>query len=192
VDWFARLTNRPTRDLLAEFRDAGLAACRAGRPRSSIPRFATASASKGRRRRLDSHPPRAHELACAPMRPCSTATSMKPFHRIDHLCRLRTLQDETGRLPDVHPLASTRTTRACRTCRSERADGPANEAVSRLMPGQLPPTSRRTGYARHQDGAAGAELRRRRPSTARWLRKSLPHAGSDCSQELSVAERSAG
>ena len=105
-DWFARLTGRPTRDLLAEFKDAGLGSLPGGgaeifhpEVRDKICEHKADSDSWIRIHR------EAHQLGLR-----SNATMLyghieKPWHRIDHLCRLRALQDETGGFQTFIPLA---------------------------------------------------------------------------------------
>src|SRR5436190_13570744 len=105
-DWFARLTGRPTRDLLAEFKEAGLGSLPGGGAEIFHPEIrdqicehkADADAWIGIHRE-------AHQLGLR-----SNATMLyghieKPAHRIDHLCRLRALQDETGGFQTFIPLA---------------------------------------------------------------------------------------
>jgi aminodeoxyfutalosine synthase len=105
-DWFARLTNRPTRDLLAEFKAAGLGSLPGGGAEIFHPEIRDqicehkADADGWLRIHRE-----AHELG---MR--SNATMLyghieQPWHRIDHLCRLRELQDETGGFQTFIPLA---------------------------------------------------------------------------------------
>ncbi len=105
-DWFARLTGRPTRDLLAEFKEAGLGSLPGGGAEIFHPEV---------RDRICEHKAdadawirthrEAHELGLR-----SNATMLyghieKPHHRIDHLCRLRELQDQTGGFQTFIPLA---------------------------------------------------------------------------------------
>jgi aminodeoxyfutalosine synthase len=105
-DWFARLTNRPTRDLLAEFRDAGLGSLPGGGAEIFHPEVRDiicehkADADAWIRIHRE-----AHQLGLR-----SNATMLyghieKPYHRIDHLIRLRDLQDETGGFQTFIPLA---------------------------------------------------------------------------------------
>lgn len=105
-DWFARLTGRPTRDLLAEFKEAGLGSLPGGGAeifhadvRDKICEHKADSAEWLRIHR------EAHALGLR-----SNATMLyghieEPKHRIDHLCRLRELQDETGGFQTFIPLA---------------------------------------------------------------------------------------
>jgi aminodeoxyfutalosine synthase len=105
-DWFERLTGRPTRDLLAEFKDAGLGSLPGGgaeifhpEVRDKICEHKADAAAWLRIHR------EAHELGLR-----SNATMLyghieEARHRIDHLCRLRELQDETGGFQTFIPLA---------------------------------------------------------------------------------------
>jgi aminodeoxyfutalosine synthase len=105
-DWFARLTGRPTRELLAEFKEAGLGSLPGGGAEIFHPEV---------RDRICEHKAdadawirthrEAHQLGLR-----SNATMLyghieSARHRIDHLCRLRELQDETGGFQTFIPLA---------------------------------------------------------------------------------------
>lgn len=105
-DWFEKLTKRSTRDLLGEMRDAGLGSLPGGgaeifhpEVRSKICDYkADADQWLGVHRTW-------HELGGK-----SNATMLyghieRPEHRIDHLLRLRGLQDETGGFQTFIPLA---------------------------------------------------------------------------------------
>jgi aminodeoxyfutalosine synthase len=105
-DWFARLTGRSTRDILAEFKEAGLGSLPGGgaeifhpEVRDKICEHKADADSWGRIHR------EAHRLGLR-----SNATMLyghieRPEHRIDHLVRLRELQDETGGFQTFIPLA---------------------------------------------------------------------------------------
>jgi aminodeoxyfutalosine synthase len=105
-DWFAQLTGRPTRDLLAEFKDAGLGSLPGGGAEIFHPEVRDiicehkADANAWIRIHRE-----AHQLGLR-----SNATMLyghieEPRHRIDHLLRLRQLQDETGGFQTFIPLA---------------------------------------------------------------------------------------
>jgi aminodeoxyfutalosine synthase len=105
-DWFSRLTGRPTRDILAEFKDAGLGSLPGGGAEIFHPEVRDqicehkADADSWIRIHRE-----AHELGLR-----SNATMLyghieEPRHRIDHLCRLRELQDQTGGFQTFIPLA---------------------------------------------------------------------------------------
>jgi aminodeoxyfutalosine synthase len=105
-DWFARLTGRPTADLLAEFKDAGLGSLPGGGAEIFHPevrdRICEHKADANDWIRIHRE---AHRLGLR-----SNATMLyghieKPWHRIDHLIRLRELQDETGGFQTFIPLA---------------------------------------------------------------------------------------
>jgi aminodeoxyfutalosine synthase len=105
-DWFARLTGRPTRDLLAEFKEAGLGSLPGGGAEIFHPevrdKICEHKADAAEWLRIHRE---AHRLGLR-----SNATMLyghieEPHHRIDHLCRLRELQDETGGFQTFIPLA---------------------------------------------------------------------------------------
>ncbi len=105
-DWFERLTGRPTRELLAEMKAAGLGSLPGGGAEIFHPDVRShicdykADADQWLRVHRE-----AHELGLR-----SNATMLyghieKPEHRVDHLLRLRALQDETGGFQTFIPLA---------------------------------------------------------------------------------------
>jgi aminodeoxyfutalosine synthase len=105
-DWFARLTKRPTYDILAEFREAGLGSLPGGGAEIFHPeirdQICEHKAEAGEWLRIHRE---AHSLGLR-----SNATLLyghieQPHHRIDHLLRLRELQDETGGFQTFIPLA---------------------------------------------------------------------------------------
>src|SRR5436309_6799126 len=105
-DWFARLTGRPTKDLLAEFQDAGLGSLPGGGAEIFHPevrdKICEHKADAAEWLRIHRE---AHELGLR-----SNATMLyghieQSRHRIDHLVRLRELQDETGGFQTFIPLA---------------------------------------------------------------------------------------
>src|SRR6478609_8154160 len=105
-DWFQRLTGRPTRDLLAEFREAGLGSLPGGGAEIFHPeirdKICEHKADPDSWIRIHRE---AHELGLR-----SNATMLYghiegPEHRVDHLIRLRELQDETGGFQTFIPLA---------------------------------------------------------------------------------------
>src|SRR6516165_8483522 len=96
-DWFSQLTGRPTRDLLAEFKNAGLGSLPGGGAEIFHPELRDiicehkADADAWLRIHRE-----AHELGLR-----SNATVLyghieEARHRVDHLIRLRELQDQTG------------------------------------------------------------------------------------------------
>ena len=105
-DWFSRLTGRPTRELLAEFQEAGLGSLPGGGAEIFHPdvrdKICEHKADSDAWIRIHRE---AHQLGLR-----SNATMLyghieEARHRVDHLCRLRTLQDETGGFQTFIPLA---------------------------------------------------------------------------------------
>lgn len=105
-DWFQRLTGRPTKDLLAEFKDGGLGSLPGGGAEifhpDIRPKICEYKADADDWLRVHRE---AHQLGLR-----SNATMLyghieAPEHRIDHLIRLRGLQDETGGFQTFIPLA---------------------------------------------------------------------------------------
>jgi aminodeoxyfutalosine synthase len=105
-DWFAQLTGRPTRDILAEFKEAGLGSLPGGGAEIFHPevrdKICEHKADADAWIRIHRE---AHERGLR-----SNATMLyghieENRHRVDHLCRLRTLQDETGGFQTFIPLA---------------------------------------------------------------------------------------
>lgn len=105
-DWFERITKRPTRELLAEMKAAGLGSLPGGGAEIFHPEVRSklcdykADADQWLRVHREWH-----ELGGR-----SNATMLyghveKPEHRIDHLLRLRELQDQTGGFQTFIPLA---------------------------------------------------------------------------------------
>src|SRR5689334_14773626 len=105
-DWFARLTGRPTKELLAEFKEAGLGSLPGGGAEIFHPdvrdKICEHKADASEWIRIHQE---AHELGLR-----SNATMLyghieEAEHRIDHLIRLRELQDKTGGFQTFIPLA---------------------------------------------------------------------------------------
>jgi aminodeoxyfutalosine synthase len=105
-DWFARMTGRPTRDLIAEMMDVGLGSLPGGGAEifhpDIRPKICEYKADADIWLRIHRE---AHELGLR-----SNATMLYGHiesieHRLDHLIRLRNLQDETGGFQTFIPLA---------------------------------------------------------------------------------------
>lgn len=105
-DWFARITKRPTKDILQEFKDDGLGSLPGGGAEIFHPDVRNqicehkADAEEWIRIHRE-----AHQVGLR-----SNATMLyghieNAEHRIDHLIRLRNLQDETGGFQTFIPLA---------------------------------------------------------------------------------------
>jgi len=106
IDWFSRITNQPIKAVLEDLRAAGLGSLPGGGAEIFHPevrdKICEHKADSGRW--IDIHRT-AHELGIR-----SNATMLyghieNAFHRIDHLMRLRELQDETGGFQTFIPLA---------------------------------------------------------------------------------------
>ncbi len=106
LDWFSRMTGRTVRDVLREMIDAGLGSLPGGGAEIFHPevrdRICEHKADAGRW--IDIHRT-AHALGLR-----SNATMLyghieNEFHRVDHLVRLRELQDETAGFQTFIPLA---------------------------------------------------------------------------------------
>ncbi len=105
-DWFARLTGRSTRDLLAEFKEAGLGSLPGGGAEIFHPEVRDqicehkADAAEWIRIHRE-----AHELGLRTNATMLYGHIEQTRHRVDHLIRLRELQDETGGFQTFIPLA---------------------------------------------------------------------------------------
>jgi aminodeoxyfutalosine synthase len=105
-DWFSQLTGRPTRDLLSEFKDAGLGSLPGGGAEIFHPEVRDiicehkADADAWIRIHRE-----AHQLGLRSNSTMLYGHIEEPRHRIDHLLRLRQLQDETGGFQTFIPLA---------------------------------------------------------------------------------------
>ena len=106
INWFQHLTGWNVRQILEDMRRPAWAACRGVGPRSFIPRCATRSASTRPTPTTGSTSiARPTNWDCAPNCTMLYGHIEKSFHRVDHLIRLRELQDETGGFQTFIPLA---------------------------------------------------------------------------------------
>jgi aminodeoxyfutalosine synthase len=192
-DWFARLTGRPTRDLLAEFKEAGLGSLPGGGAEIFHPEVRDlicehkADADAWIRIHRE-----AHELGLR-----SNATMLyghieEPRHRIDHLCRLRALQDETGGFQTFIPLAfhpdNTKLAAERHIAKASGLTDLKTMAVSRLMLDNFPHVKAywvmlgiKTAQLALSFGADDID--------GTVVHEKIYHdAGSDSPQELTVAE----
>jgi aminodeoxyfutalosine synthase len=189
-DWFARLTGRPTRDLLAEFKDAGLGSLPGGGAEIFHPEVRDkicehkADAAEWLRVHRE-----AHELGLR-----SNATMLyghieETRHRVDHLMRLRELQDETGGFQTFIPLAfHPDNTRLSHIAKPSGLTDLKTMAVSRLMLDNFPHVKAywvmlglKTAQVALSFGADDLD--------GTVVHEKIYHdAGSDSPQELSVAE----
>jgi aminodeoxyfutalosine synthase len=189
-DWFARLTGRPTKDLLAEFKDAGLGSLPGGGAEIFHPevrdKICEHKADAGEWLRIHRE---AHGLGLR-----SNATMLYGHiegarHRIDHLVRLRELQDETGGFQTFIPLAfHPDNTRLAHLPKASGVMDLRTMAVSRLMLDNFPHVKAywvmlgiKTAQVALSFGADDLD--------GTVVHEKIYHdAGSDSPQELSVAE----
>jgi aminodeoxyfutalosine synthase len=189
-DWFHRLTGRPTRELLAEFKAAGLGSIPGGgaeifhpEVRDEICEHKADTDSWLRIHR------EAHELGLR-----SNATMLyghleKPEHRVDHLIKLRELQDQTGGFQTFIPLAfHPDNTRLSHLTKPSVITDLKTMAVSRLMLDNFPHVKAywvmlglKTAQLALSYGADDLD--------GTVVHEKIYHdAGSDAPQELTVAE----
>jgi aminodeoxyfutalosine synthase len=189
-DWFARLTGRPTRDLLTEFKDAGLGSLPGGGAEIFHPevrdQICEHKADPDSWLRIHRE---AHELGLR-----SNATMLyghieQPRHRIDHLLRLRELQDVTGGFQTFIPLAfHPENSRLSHLPRPSALTDLRIMAISRLMLDNFPHIKAywvmlgiKTAQIALSFGADDLD--------GTVVHEKIYHdAGSDSPQELSVAE----
>ena len=106
INWFQHMTGKPPREILREMIDAGLGSMPGGGAEIFHPEIRDqicehkADASNW----LEIHRA-AHELGLRTNATMLYGHLETPFHRIDHLIRLRELQDETGGFQTFIPLA---------------------------------------------------------------------------------------
>jgi aminodeoxyfutalosine synthase len=106
IDWFARLTQKPIRWVLEDMIDAGLGSLPGGGAEIFHPevRHQICEHKADAARWFETHRT-AHELGLRSNCTMLYGHIEEPYHRIDHLLRLRDLQDETGGFQTFIPLA---------------------------------------------------------------------------------------
>lgn len=106
IDWFARLTGKSIRWVLEDMKDAGLGSLPGGGAEIFHPevRDQICEHKADSSRWFETHRT-AHELGLRSNCTMLYGHIEQPFHRIDHLLRLRELQDETGGFQTFIPLA---------------------------------------------------------------------------------------
>jgi aminodeoxyfutalosine synthase len=189
-DWFQRLTGRPTRDILAEFKEAGLGSLPGGGAEIFHPevrdKICEHKADTDSWLRIHRE---AHQLGLR-----SNATMLyghieEARHRIDHLLRLRELQDETGGFQTFIPLAfHPDNTRLSHLPKASGLMDLKTMAISRLMLDNFPHIKAywvmlgiKTAQLALSYGADDID--------GTVVHEKIYHdAGSDSPQELSVAE----
>jgi aminodeoxyfutalosine synthase len=106
INWFEHLTKRPMRAILEDMREAGLGSMPGGGAEIFHPevRDRICEHKADARNWLDIHRT-AHELGLKTNCTMLYGHIENAFHRVDHLIRLRELQDETGGFQTFIPLA---------------------------------------------------------------------------------------
>lgn len=106
INWFQHLTKRPVREILEELIEAGLGSMPGGGAEIFHPevRDRICEHKADAQNWLDIHRT-AHALGLRTNCTMLYGHLEEPFHRIDHLIRLRELQDETGGFQTFIPLA---------------------------------------------------------------------------------------
>jgi aminodeoxyfutalosine synthase len=106
IDWFARLTKKPIRWVLEDMLDAGLGSLPGGGAEIFHPevRQQICEHKADSARWFETHRT-AHQLGLRSNCTMLYGHIEQPYHRIDHLLRLRELQDETGGFQTFIPLA---------------------------------------------------------------------------------------
>ncbi len=106
INWFAHLTGRSYREILTDMIEAGLGSMPGGGAEIFHPevRDKICEHKADARNWLEIHRT-AHQLGLSTNCTMLYGHLEKPYHRIDHLIRLRELQDETGGFQTFIPLA---------------------------------------------------------------------------------------
>jgi len=106
INWFEHLTKKPVREILEDLREAGLGSMPGGGAEIFHPevRDKICEHKADGNHWLYTHRV-AHELGIRTNATMLYGHIEKPFHRIDHLIRLRELQDETAGFQTFIPLA---------------------------------------------------------------------------------------
>ena len=106
IDWFCRLAKKSVREVLEDMIDAGLGSLPGGGAEIFHPEIRNQICEHKADSRCWFEVHRtAHELGLRSNCTMLYGHIEKPYHRIDHLIRLRELQDETGGLQTFIPLA---------------------------------------------------------------------------------------
>jgi aminodeoxyfutalosine synthase len=106
INWFQHLTKKSVRDILTDLIDAGLGSMPGGGAEIFHPevRDQICEHKADSRNWVDIHRT-AHEMGLRTNATMLYGHIEKPYHRVDHLIRLRELQDETGGFQTFIPLA---------------------------------------------------------------------------------------
>jgi aminodeoxyfutalosine synthase len=140
INWFEFLTKRSARSILEELRDAGLGSMPGGGAEIFHPevRDQICEHKADAKHWFDIHRA-AHELGIKTNATMLYGHIEKPYHRIDHLIRLRELQDETGGFQTFIPLAfHPENTGLSHIKKPSALDDLRTMAISRLMLDNFP------------------------------------------------------
>lgn len=135
VNWFEFLTKRPTADILTELRSVGMGSMPGGGAEIFHPevRDQICEHKADGNNWLHIHRT-AHQLGIRTNCTMLYGHVEKPYHRVDHLIRLRGLQDETGGFQTFIPLAfHPENTGLSHLKKPTAIDDLRNIAISRLM-----------------------------------------------------------
>ena len=140
INWFEFLTKRDAPSILAELREAGLGSMPGGGAEIFHPevRDQICEHKADSKHWIDIHRA-AHELGIKTNATMLYGHIEKPYHRIDHLIRLRELQDETGGFQTFIPLAfHPENTGLSHIKKPSALDDLRTMAISRLMLDNFP------------------------------------------------------
>lgn len=140
INWFEFLTKRSVRDILSELKEAGLGSMPGGGAEVFHPqvRDQICEHKADARNWFDIHRT-AHELGIRTNCTMLYGHIEEPYHRIDHLVRLRELQDETGGFQTFIPLAfHPENTGLAHIKKPTAAEDLRTMAISRLMLDNVP------------------------------------------------------
>lgn len=140
INWFQFLTKKPVRVILEELRDAGLGSMPGGGAEIFHPevRHQICEHKADSRSWFEIHRT-AHELGLRTNCTMLYGHIEKPYHRIDHLVRLRELQDETNGFQTFIPLAfHPENTGLSHLKKPSALDDLRTMAISRLMLDNVP------------------------------------------------------
>ncbi len=135
VNWFEFLTKRPTADILTELRSVGMGSMPGGGAEIFHPEVRDQICEHKADGNNWIHIHRtAHQLGIRTNCTMLYGHVEKPYHRVDHLIRLRSLQDETGGFQTFIPLAfHPENTGLAQLKKPTAIDDLRNIAISRLM-----------------------------------------------------------
>ena len=167
---YARVSGLPVEDFLDRCVAAGLESCPGGGAEifdAERARARSASARKDANVWLRRWPNSATARASPPTAPCSNGHIEQPRHRVDHLLRLRALQDRTGGFLAYIPLAyqagDNPLARACDLHGTTAVQDLREVAVARLLLDNIPHIKGLLGDDLRGRGPGRPDLRRRRP-----------------------------